>query len=723
MSARRTTLRFTFVILLLALEPVLLPAFAWANSSPLISEPSEWKLPLPAGDWQISQGPKTTLNCAASWSSHCTGSWNMCAIDIVKTLGEQSTTKGQPVLAAADGKIVFARYDTSGGGNVIMIEHGDNGRTSAYLHLDSPIYVEQTYTAYIKNHNNNLPVVKQGDVIGYIGWGGNQQTGGYHLHFNVFTDRTHSSCINPNGIDGNTDLAWHDANVKAVFIKSSNQQGGASNPPVSKPITPQPPVNPPASSNKPSPPALASPGNNERLAATTEITFQWNTAANATQYYLEYSGAPYGTLNSGWTNNTSHRIGTMWAGTYSWKVKARNASGESDWSETRTFTIQQGPSDTPTRTPTLTRTLTPQPQAPASPSLRDPANNAAFAQSTDVWFAWNYVDGAKEFYLEYSGGPYGTLNSGWINDTAFHIGTMWPGTYSWKVKARNDKGLESNWSETRTFKIEGPTNTPTVTPSRTPTPQGLAAPTLRDPSSNATLSQSTEITFAWNSVSNATQYYLEYSGVPYGTLNSGWIGGTSQRIGQMWPGTYSWKVKARNNNVESAWSETRTFTIQDTPTPTFTPSRTATAPPPAFTGNVAPRANRSPDGINSGNAFDGSTSTFWTNGLGHRFTLTLTWADSLPVTRIIVWDRPQNSPDNNQINALIITLGNGASKRFGMDSGGRRCIDVSLSPPQTMRSVTLKADDASGNNGLGEVEIWIGGKSGGPSCSNSGSMP
>jgi hypothetical protein len=254
----------------------------------------------------------------------------------------------------------------------------------------------------------------------------------------------------------------------------------------------------------------------------------------------------------------------------------------------------------------------------------------------------------------------------------------------------------------------------------------LAAPALRDPSSNATLSQSTEITFAWNSVSNATQYYLEYSGGPYGTLNSGWIGGTSHRIGQMWPGRYSWKVKARNNAVESAWSETRTFTIQDNATtaapPTTKPPPTTQAPP-AFTGNIAPRANRSPDGINSGNAFDGSASTFWTNGLGHRFTLTLTWADSLPVTRIIVWDRPQNSPDNNQINALIITLGNGASKRFGMDSGGRRCIDVSLSPAQTMRSVTLKADDASGNNGLGEVEIWIGGKTGGPACSNGGSMP
>lgn len=93
------------------------------------------------------------------------------------------------------------------------------------------------------------------------------------------------------------------------------------------------------------------------------------------------------------------------------------------------------------------------------------------------------------------------------------------------------------------------------------------------------------------------------------------------------------------------------------------------------------------------------------------------------INRIIVWDRPQNSPDNNQINTLLVTLSNGMSKYFGMDSAGRRCIDISLSSPQIVDSVILSAADASGNNGLSEVEVWIGNKSGGPTCSNTGNMP
>lgn len=109
--------------------------------------------------------------------------------------------------------------------------------------------------------------------------------------------------------------------------------------------------------------------------------------------------------------------------------------------------------------------------------------------------------------------------------------------------------------------------------------------------------------------------------------------------------------------------------------------------------------------------------------MGHAFNLRLTLTGSAPVNRIIVWDRPQNSPDNNQINALIISLSNGWSKRFDMNSGGPRCIDVSLSSAPTINWVNLKADDASGNNGLSEVEIWSGNKITSISCSNKGNMP
>jgi len=402
----------------------------------------------------------------------------------------------------------------------------------------------------------------------------------------------------------------------------------------------------------------------------------------------------------------------MWAGTMSWHVKARNSSGqESDWSDTWTFTIL-GPTDTPTPTLTITPTPsvtpTPPPSAPAAPSLNNPPNGASLPRSTDVTLSWNAASNATQYKVELWGGPYSLMTPcDWQSGTSCHIGTMWAGTMSWHVKARNSSGQESNWSDTWSFTIQETGSTDTPIP---PSPS-LNAPSLSSPGNGSSHPQSTDITLQWNGVSGATQYKVELWGGPYSLMTPcDWQSGTSCHIGTMWPGVMQWHVKARNGSgQESDWSDTWTFTIQE-------------APPP-FAGNIAPQAGRSPDGIGSGKAFDGDLSTFWTDGLGHAFTLTLSLPGSFDVSRILVWDRPQNSPDNNQINALIIRLSNGIEKRFGMDSQGARCIDVTLSSPQTITSVMLRADDASGNNGLSEVEIWVGSKTGGPTCSNGGTMP
>ena len=134
--------------------------------------------------------------------------------------------------------------------------------------------------------------------------------------------------------------------------------------------------------------------------------------------------------------------------------------------------------------------------------------------------------------------------------------------------------------------------------------------------------------------------------------------------------------------------------------------------------NIAGQAHRSPDGPDSNNAFDGRKETFWREGLGHGFRLTLSWDKAMRIERILVWDRPQNSPDNNQINKILIELSNGKRASFGMDSQGQRCVNILLGPAQTVRSITLKAADASGHNGLSEIEVWTGEKRGGLRCGN-----
>ena len=88
----------------------------------------------------------------------------------------------------------------------------------------------------------------------------------------------------------------------------------------------------------PNAPLLQTPGNGQIFNDGEAINLSWSATGN--EYYGEIWGGPGGTLTFGWQTGTSNNIGPQWAGyTYSWHVKTRNGSGESAWSETRTFTV------------------------------------------------------------------------------------------------------------------------------------------------------------------------------------------------------------------------------------------------------------------------------------------------------------------------------------------------------------------------------------------------
>ncbi len=100
--------------------------------------------------------------------------------------------------------------------------------------------------------------------------------------------------------------------------------------------------------------------------------------------------------------------------------------------------------------------------------------------------------------------------------------------------------------------------------------------------------------------------------------------------------------------------------------------------------------------------------------------LNFSWDQPVTTNHIIVWDRSQNSPDNNQINKLKIGFSDGTSMQdLDMVSGGPRCVDV-VFPSKTVTRVQLIPTDASGSNGYKEVEIWATGglQYSGNSCSN-----
>ena len=79
---------------------------------------------------------------------------------------------GTPIVAAADGVVKYAQYNSGGYGNLVIIDHG-NGVETYYGHC-SKLYVSVGQT------------VSAGDTIAAVGTTGNST--GNHLHFEIRKD-------------------------------------------------------------------------------------------------------------------------------------------------------------------------------------------------------------------------------------------------------------------------------------------------------------------------------------------------------------------------------------------------------------------------------------------------------------------------------------------------------------------------------------------------------
>jgi murein DD-endopeptidase MepM/ murein hydrolase activator NlpD len=88
-----------------------------------------------------------------------------------------SASYGQPVIAPADGVVIFADF-MGGYGRAIALDHG-HGITTRYGHLASYAVVTGQY-------------VRRGDTIGYVGLSG--RSTGPHLHYEV---RINDTPVNP----------------------------------------------------------------------------------------------------------------------------------------------------------------------------------------------------------------------------------------------------------------------------------------------------------------------------------------------------------------------------------------------------------------------------------------------------------------------------------------------------------------------------------------------
>ena len=93
-----------------------------------------------------------------------------------------SGISGKPIVAAADGVVITAAYNTGGYGNYVMINHGASGGAS-YVTLYGHM------TRYVVSAGQS---VTQGQVIGYVGSTGFST--GPHLHFEI---RVNGTAVDP----------------------------------------------------------------------------------------------------------------------------------------------------------------------------------------------------------------------------------------------------------------------------------------------------------------------------------------------------------------------------------------------------------------------------------------------------------------------------------------------------------------------------------------------
>lgn len=174
----------------------------------------------------------------------------------------------------------------------------------------------------------------------------------------------------------------------------------------------------------PSPPALLNPPDGSWFDEGQSIDLSWS--ATGDEYLGEVWGGPDGPISFGWQSETWKYLASLWGGyTYSWRVKAGNSAGESDWSSIKGFTVR-----------------------PAAPT--DLTAQAASCSQVNLY--WSDKSASEEGFRIYRGGlPVGQVGA---NVTSYSdAGLSQNTTYSYTVRGYRD-GIESN--ESNTFQITTP---------------------------------------------------------------------------------------------------------------------------------------------------------------------------------------------------------------------------------------------------------------------------
>ena len=278
------------------------------------------------------------------------------------------------------------------------------------------------------------------------------------------------------------------------------------------------------------PPAAPPTPANLRETATAEnsITWEWNASAGADDYLTSHREPGDAWSAETTVTGTSRTVTGLDAGTtYEFRVRARNAGGESSYATDEADTQDATPSPPPT---------------PAN--LRETAT----AENSITW-EWNASTGADDYLTSHREPGDAWSAETTVTGTSRTVTGLDAGTtYEFRVRASNAGG-ESSYATDEA-------DTQDATPSPPPTPANL----------RETATTEDSITWEWNASAGADDYLTSHREPGDAWSAETTVTGTSRTVTGLDAGTtYEFRVRARNAGGESSYATDEADTQDATP--------------------------------------------------------------------------------------------------------------------------------------------------------------